>query len=97
MAPIEYSSTLEVVLDTKMEPGDVVVGNTGWQDYAVAKARDLHKLDPSAAPITTALGVLGHIGLTAYFGLIDICHPIDGETVVVSGAAGAVDVVCFFS
>jgi NADPH-dependent curcumin reductase CurA len=76
--------------DPIFKPGDIVVGNTGWQDCAIAKARDLHKLDPSVAPITTALGVLGHIGLTAYFGLIDICHPIDGETVVVSGAAGAV-------
>jgi NADPH-dependent curcumin reductase CurA len=76
--------------DPNLAPGDIVVANTGWQDYAVAKARDLHKLDPSAAPVTTALSVLGHIGLTAYFGLIDICHPVAGETVVVSGAAGAV-------
>src|SRR5438477_4456361 len=76
--------------DPIFHAGDIVVGNTGWQEYAVAKARELHKLDPSIAPITTALGVLGHIGLTAYFGLIDICHPIAGETVVVSGAAGAV-------
>ena len=76
--------------DPNLAPGDIVVANTGWQDYAVVKARDLHKLDPSAAPVTTALSVLGHIGLTAYFGLIDICHPIAGETVVVSGAAGAV-------
>src|SRR5580704_15922775 len=76
--------------DPILAPGDIVVANTGWQDYAVVKARDLHKLDPSAAPVTTALSVLGHIGLTAYFGLIDICHPIAGETVVVSGAAGAV-------
>jgi hypothetical protein len=73
-----------------LEPGDIVVANTGWQDYAVAKGTAMHKLDPSAAPITTALGVLGHIGLTAYFGLIDVCHPTPGETVVVSGAAGAV-------
>jgi NADPH-dependent curcumin reductase CurA len=76
--------------DPNFQPGDIVVGNAGWQEYAVAKARDLHKLDPSAAPITTALSVLGHIGLTAYFGLIDICHPVAGETMVVSGAAGAV-------
>jgi NADPH-dependent curcumin reductase CurA len=76
--------------DPNFQPGDIVVANTGWQDYAAARARDLHKLDPSAAPVTTALSVLGHIGLTAYFGLIDICHPIAGETVVVSGAAGAV-------
>jgi NADPH-dependent curcumin reductase CurA len=76
--------------DPNFQPGDNVFANTGWQDYAVVKGKELRKLDPSFAPITTALGVLGHIGLTAYFGLIDICHPKAGETVVVSGAAGAV-------
>ena len=76
--------------DPNFQPGDIVVANTGWQDYAAVKGKWMRKLDPSAAPITTALSVLGHIGLTAYFGLIDICHPVAGETVVVSGAAGAV-------
>jgi NADPH-dependent curcumin reductase CurA len=76
--------------DPNFQPGDIVVANTGWQDYAAAKGKWMRKLDPSAAPITTALSVLGHIGLTAYFGLIDICHPGAGQTVVVSGAAGAV-------
>jgi hypothetical protein len=76
--------------DPNFQLGDIVFANTGWQDYAVVKGKELRKLDPSFAPITTALGVLGHIGLTAYFGLIDICHPKAGETVVVSGAAGAV-------
>jgi NADPH-dependent curcumin reductase CurA len=76
--------------DPAFQPGDIVFANTGWQDYAIVKGKELRKLDPSFAPITTALGVLGHIGLTAYFGLIDICHPKAGETVVVSGAAGAV-------
>ena len=76
--------------DPNFQPGDIVVANTGWQDYAAVKGKGLRKLDPSAAPVTTALSVLGHIGLTAYFGLIDICHPVAGETVVVSGAAGAV-------
>jgi len=76
--------------DPNFHPGDIVVANTGWQDYAAVKGKGLRKLDPSAAPVTTALSVLGHIGLTAYFGLIDICHPVAGETVVVSGAAGAV-------
>src|SRR5260370_11130956 len=73
-----------------LKPGDIVVANAGWQDYAVANGEALRKIDPAAAPITTALSVLGHVGLTAYFGLIDICHPKPGETVVVSGAAGAV-------
>ena len=83
-------SRVEQSNDPALQPGDIVAGNGGWQDYFVAKAKELRKLDPSVAPITTALGVLGHIGLTAYFGLIDICHPKAGETVVVSGAAGAV-------
>src|SRR5262245_16147314 len=83
-------SRVERSNDASFQATDIVVANTGWQDYAVAKPKNLRKLDPSAAPITTALGVLGHTGLTAYFGLIDICHPKAGETVVVSGAAGAV-------
>jgi NADPH-dependent curcumin reductase CurA len=76
--------------DPNFRVDDIVAGNTGWQDYATPKGKDLRRLDPSFAPVTTALGVLGHIGLTAYFGLIDICHPQAGETVVVSGGAGAV-------
>ena len=74
---------IEQSSDAALRPGDIVAGNGGWQDYFVAKAKELRKLDPSMKPITTALGVLGHIGLTAYFGLIDICHPKPGETVVV--------------
>jgi NADPH-dependent curcumin reductase CurA len=61
----------------------------------VAKATGLHKIDPALAPVTTALGVLGMPGLTAYFGLLDIGKPSEGDTVVVSGAAGAVGtIVC---
>jgi len=70
--------------------GDAVEGVLGWQEYAVAKGSELRKIEPSSAPISTALGVLGMPGLTAYFGLLDICDPHPGETVVVSGAAGAV-------
>ena len=76
--------------DPKFRVGDVVSGMLGWQEYAVAPGRDLSLLDAGAAPISTALGVLGLPGLTAYFGLLDICGPRRGETVVVSGAAGAV-------
>jgi NADPH-dependent curcumin reductase CurA len=76
--------------DPNFRIADIVFGNNGWQDYATPKGKDLRRLDPSLAPVTTALGVLGHIGLTAYFGLIDICDPKAGETVVVSAAAGAV-------
>ena len=81
-------------------PGDIVTGLLGWQLYQVAKgdratAVSVRKVDPGLAPVTTALGVLGMPGLTAYFGLLDIGRPAAGETVVVSGAAGAVGtVVC---
>jgi NADPH-dependent curcumin reductase CurA len=73
-----------------LRPGDIVEGYLGWQEYAVAPGKSLRKVDPSLAPISTALGVLGMPGLTAYFGLLDIGDPRPGETVVVSGAAGAV-------
>jgi NADPH:quinone reductase len=76
--------------DPSFQVGDAVLGMLGWQEYAVAQGRDLRKLDPSLAPISTALGVLGMPGLTAFFGLLDIGDPRRGETVVVSGAAGAV-------
>jgi NADPH:quinone reductase len=76
--------------DENFRAGDIVTGMLGWRLYSVAKASELRKIDPKLAPVTTALGVLGVTGLTAYFGLIDICNPQAGETVVVSGAAGAV-------
>jgi NADPH:quinone reductase len=70
--------------------GEIVEGFFGWQEYAVSNGEGVRKIDPSLAPISTALGVLGMPGLSAYFGLLDICNPQLGETVVVSGAAGAV-------
>lgn len=70
--------------------GDIVSGNFCWQEYALSDGKGVRKVDPNLAPISTALGVLGMPGLTAYFGLLDICNPQPGETVVVSGAAGAV-------
>ncbi len=72
------------------KPGDIVTGQLPWQLYTSAGAGELRKVDPNLAPVTTALGVLGMPGLTAYFGLLDIGKPREGETVVVSGAAGAV-------
>lgn len=75
---------------TAFREGDIVAGMTGWQRYALLPAKGLRKVDPALAPISTALGVLGMPGLTAYFGLLDICAPKAGETVFVSGAAGAV-------
>lgn len=73
----------------KFVVGDLVEGMFGWQTHPVSDGRGVRKLSPDL-PITTALGVLGMPGLTAYFGLLDICDPKPGETVVVSGAAGAV-------
>jgi len=70
-------------------PDDIVLTYMGWQEYAISDGQGLRKLDPSI-PVTTALGVLGITGLSAYFGLLDVCDPKPGETVVVSGAAGAV-------
>ncbi|HEX9736807.1 MAG TPA: NADP-dependent oxidoreductase [Thermoanaerobaculia bacterium] len=79
--------------DPSLQPGDVVEGMLGWQEYALARGSTLRKIDPSLAPISTALGVLGLPGLTAFFGLLDVCDPQRGETVVVSGGAGAVGMV----
>ena len=76
--------------DPRIGQGDIVEGMLGWQDYAVAPAKSLRKVDPNIAPISTALYVLGMPGLTAYFGLLEVARPQPGETVVVSGAAGAV-------
>ena len=70
--------------------GDLVAGYDGWQAYGVSTGAGVRKLDPGQAPISTALGVLGMPGLTAYVGLLDIGRPKAGETVVVSAASGAV-------
>jgi NADPH-dependent curcumin reductase CurA len=79
----------------EFQPGDIVTGMLGWRLYNVAKAAGLRKIDPRVAPVSTALGILGMPGLTAYFGLLDIGQPKTSETVVVSGAAGAVGItVC---
>ena len=70
--------------------GDVVEGRLGWQEYALSSGKGVRRIDPTLAPISTALGVLGMPGLTAYFGLLDVGQPKAGETVVVSAASGAV-------
>ncbi len=74
----------------EVRPGDVVVGHTGWQEYAAADAKTLRKLDPAPTPVTLALGVLGMPGMTAYTGLLNLGEPKPGETVLVSAASGAV-------
>ncbi|HLM86847.1 MAG TPA: NADP-dependent oxidoreductase [Solirubrobacteraceae bacterium] len=70
--------------------GDHVAGAFGVQEYAVSDGAGLPKVDPSLAPLPTYLGTLGMTGMTAYFGLLDVGKPQAGDTVVVSGAAGAV-------
>ena len=70
--------------------GDIVVARTGWQDYAVTPGSQLRKVDPGLAPISTAIGVLGMPGMTAYTGLLIIGKPQPGETVAVAAASGAV-------
>ncbi|MBM3504491.1 MAG: NADP-dependent oxidoreductase [Alphaproteobacteria bacterium] len=76
--------------DTRFAPGDFVAAMTGWVSHAVVRGETLRKLDPARAPLTSALGVLGMPGLTAYVGLHDIGQPRAGETLVVSAATGAV-------
>jgi NADPH-dependent curcumin reductase CurA len=71
-------------------PGDLVLAQGGWQDYALSDGTGLRKLDPAAAPVTTALGILGMPGMTAYTGLLTIGQPKEGETVAVAAASGPV-------
>ena len=73
--------------------GDYIEAYTGWQDYATVGGAEARKVDPALGPLSTALGVLGMPGLTAYLGLIDVGAPEPGDTVVVSAAAGAVGAV----
>ena len=74
----------------KFAVGDKVVGMLGWQQYACSGGVGLNKIDASRAPMPAFLGVLGMPGVTAWVGLLDICQPKTGETVVVSAASGAV-------
>jgi NADPH-dependent curcumin reductase CurA len=70
--------------------GDIVLSPSGWQTHALSQGKLARKIDPSIAPVSTALGVLGMPGMTAYTGLDEIGKPKAGETVVVSAASGAV-------
>jgi NADPH-dependent curcumin reductase CurA len=70
--------------------GDIVLSRAGWQTHALSDGNGLHKIDPKLAPISTAVGVLGMPGMTAYTGLLEIGQPRAGETLVVAAASGAV-------
>ena len=74
----------------EIKEGEYVGGMLGWQRYAVTSAKASRKLDPDAAPISTALGVLGMPGMTAYFGLLEVMEIKAGQSILISGAAGAV-------
>jgi NADPH-dependent curcumin reductase CurA len=76
--------------DARLSPGDLVVGQLGWQEYAVARGGSVRRVPEFLDPPTLALHVVGMTGMTAYFGLLDVGQPKPGDTVVVSGAAGAV-------
>lgn len=85
--------TVSQVIESRspaLAAGDFVLGYDGWQSHAVGDASAYRKLDPAAAPISYALGILGMPGMTAYVGMLDILRPQAGQTVVVSAAAGAV-------
>jgi len=87
------SGTIAEVIESKnsdFKKGDFISGNIAWSEYQVHNGKGLTKVDPEAAPLSAYLGVVGMTGLTAYFGLMDIGKPKKGETIVVSGAAGAV-------
>lgn len=90
--PIQSAVIAEVV-ESKLEAfakGDVVSANLGWKQFQVSDGRGLTNIDKGAKSLTIYLGLLGMTGLTAYLGLTEIANPQPGETLVVSGAAGAV-------
>jgi NADPH-dependent curcumin reductase len=96
--PVEVGEVMEGGTVSRVEasrrkdfaPGDVVLSRAGWQEYALSDGAGLRKLDPKRAPLSTALGVLGMPGMTAYTGLTVIGQPKAGETVAVAAATGPV-------
>lgn len=97
-APVEIGETMcggtvsQVLISNNPEfaKDDYILTYDGWQEYAVSDGKGARKLDPTQAPISTAVGVLGMPGMTAYMGLLEIGQPQSGETVVVAAATGAV-------
>jgi NADPH-dependent curcumin reductase len=89
---MEGGTVSEVVASNNPDykAGDIVLSRSGWQTHEVTSGKGLRKLDPKAAPLSYALGILGMPGMTAYFGLADIGKPKEGETLAVAAASGAV-------
>nr|WP_255712266.1 NADP-dependent oxidoreductase [Xenorhabdus sp. PB30.3] len=90
---IMEGATVGEVIESRsadFKTGDMVLSYSGWQEFATAQDTSLRKLDPTIAPLTTALGILGMPGFTAYSGLLTIGKPMKGETLVVAAATGPV-------
>lgn len=90
--PVQSAIVAEVVesRNNNFKQGDFLTGMMQWQQYQTSDAKNLRKVEKEQAPLSAYLGILGMTGLTAYFGLLDIGEPKEGETLLVSGAAGAV-------
>jgi len=88
--PAELVSTVVETRHPEWQVGEVVVHDAGWQDYTVTDGTGMRRLDARCAPVSTALGVLGMPGMTAFVGLANIAEPKPGETLVVAAAAGPV-------
>src|ERR1019366_2433697 len=90
--PISSGIVAEIIesKNSSFKAGEYVLGALAWQEYQISDGAGLTKVDPFVAPLSVYLGALGMTGLTAYFGLTEIGMPKPGETLVVSGAAGAV-------
>jgi len=93
--PIEGNALATVIesRSEKFKPGDIVMGMMPWKEMLIVSDKELIKVDSKQEPISYYLSILGMTGLTAYIGLMHICKPLAGETVVVSGAGGAVGLV----
>lgn len=93
LGAVMQGGTVAEVLESRhpaLRAGDLVLGAAGWQEYQVTDGGTLQKIDTSAVPASAHLGCVGMPGITAWYGLLRICEPKPGETVVVSAAAGAV-------
>jgi NADPH-dependent curcumin reductase CurA len=94
-APV-YGNAIAEIIESKsknFKKGDLVKGTLSWATESVVNYKSVTKIDTSIAPSTYYLGILGMPGLTAFFGLLYIGKPSAGETIVISGAAGAVGIV----